>query len=241
MLTFGSLFAGIGGIDCGLEWAGMKCTWQVEIDKFCLKVLNKHWPNVSKYEDIKDCYGDVFLDNDVKTWYYPSNGFYYNKEENIMAGQLKKMTKDQVEECIKMYNAGLSLEPIANYFNVSRQAMWDLLRRRITLRSQKRFGEDNNFYRGGINANDPAQNLLEKAIQKGIIKRKKHCELCGDSGKFKDGRTKIQAHHDDYNKPLDIRWLCQKCHHDWHKNNNAINKKERKGLATVDVICGGFP
>ena len=53
-ITFGSLFTGIGGIDLGLERAGMECKWQVEIDEFCLKVLNKHWPDVPKYKDVYD-------------------------------------------------------------------------------------------------------------------------------------------------------------------------------------------
>lgn len=54
-MTFGSLFAGIGGIDLGLEGAGMKCLWQVEIDPFCRKVLAKHWPNVRRYKDVREC------------------------------------------------------------------------------------------------------------------------------------------------------------------------------------------
>jgi DNA (cytosine-5)-methyltransferase 1 len=53
-MTFGSLFAGIGGLDLGLERAGMECRWQVEIDPFCRKVLTKHWPDVPKYEDVRD-------------------------------------------------------------------------------------------------------------------------------------------------------------------------------------------
>lgn len=51
-MTFGSLFAGIGGFDLGLERAGMKCLWQCERDKFCNKVLAKHWPEVTRYDDI---------------------------------------------------------------------------------------------------------------------------------------------------------------------------------------------
>ena len=46
MLTFGSLFAGIGGIDLGLERAGMRCLWQVEIDDGAVRTLKRHWPSV---------------------------------------------------------------------------------------------------------------------------------------------------------------------------------------------------
>lgn len=52
-MTFGSLFSGIGGMDLGLERAGMECRWQVEIDEFCQKVLEKHWPGVKRYGDIR--------------------------------------------------------------------------------------------------------------------------------------------------------------------------------------------
>jgi DNA (cytosine-5)-methyltransferase 1 len=54
IMTFGSLFAGIGGIDLGLERTGMECRWQVEIDPFCREVLRKHWPNVKRYEDVRE-------------------------------------------------------------------------------------------------------------------------------------------------------------------------------------------
>jgi DNA (cytosine-5)-methyltransferase 1 len=52
-LTFGSLFAGIGGFDLGFERAGMRCEWQVEIDPYCQRVLAKHWPNVRRWDDVR--------------------------------------------------------------------------------------------------------------------------------------------------------------------------------------------
>jgi len=52
-VTVGSLFAGIGGFDLGLERAGMEIKWQVEIDPFCRAVLEKHWPHVKRYEDVR--------------------------------------------------------------------------------------------------------------------------------------------------------------------------------------------
>jgi DNA (cytosine-5)-methyltransferase 1 len=53
-VTFGSLFAGIGGMDLGLERAGMECRWQVEIADFPRSVLERHWPNVPKHKDIRE-------------------------------------------------------------------------------------------------------------------------------------------------------------------------------------------
>lgn len=52
-LTFGSLFAGIGGFDLGFERAGMVCKWQVEIDDYANRVLAKHWPTVRRWPDVR--------------------------------------------------------------------------------------------------------------------------------------------------------------------------------------------
>jgi len=52
-MTFGELFAGIGGFSLGLERAGMTCKWQVEIEPYARAVLKKHWPEVPKHEDVR--------------------------------------------------------------------------------------------------------------------------------------------------------------------------------------------
>lgn len=52
--TVGSLFAGIGGFDLGFERAGFKTAWQVEIDPYCRKVLERDFPDAKRYNDVRD-------------------------------------------------------------------------------------------------------------------------------------------------------------------------------------------
>lgn len=68
--------------------------------------------------------------------------------------------------------------------------------------------------------------IINKAISLGKI-AKQPCEVCGDKS--------AQAHHDDYNKPLEVRWLCKKCHAKWHAEHTPIRANYRKKCAQ----CGG--
>jgi DNA (cytosine-5)-methyltransferase 1 len=56
MVRIGSLFAGIGGFELGLERAipNSETIWQVEQDKFCQRVLRKHWPQSKIYNDVRE-------------------------------------------------------------------------------------------------------------------------------------------------------------------------------------------
>jgi DNA (cytosine-5)-methyltransferase 1 len=58
-MRVGSLFSGIGGIDLGLQRAGMEIVWQVENDDWCRKVLARHFPDAVRYGDVRDCRGEV--------------------------------------------------------------------------------------------------------------------------------------------------------------------------------------
>ena len=58
-MKIGSLFSGIGGLELGLERAGLGQTvWQVEIDPYCRAVLENHWPDVKRFKDVREIRAD---------------------------------------------------------------------------------------------------------------------------------------------------------------------------------------
>jgi DNA (cytosine-5)-methyltransferase 1 len=81
-LTVGSLFSGIGGLDLGLERAGMKVVWHSEIDPFASKVLKKHWPDVPNHGDIKQIDWSKIERPDVICGGYPCQPFSHAGKRN---------------------------------------------------------------------------------------------------------------------------------------------------------------
>jgi len=128
-----------------------------------------------------------------------------------------------------LYAQGHSIAQIADMFGVTRQSMHKTMKRRgVEFRPQMRFGSDNNFYRGGPTADPKVHDIFEAALNSGEIERQDTCETCGAKHKYKNGISGVQAHHCDYNKPLEVMWLCQPCHFEWHQNNRAIPVTEIK-------------
>jgi len=70
-----------------------------------------------------------------------------------------------------------------------------------------------------------------KAIKNGKL-IPQPCEKCGFNGKASNGRNLVHAHHDDYSKPLEVRWLCYYCHYEEHHANKPSIRRERQGKGT---------
>lgn len=97
-------------------------------------------------------------------------------------------------------------------------------------------GAGNNHWKGGVSTDhmryvrrfvrkSPAkkrvQVLTAAAIKRGRLVRPETCSQCGIAGK-------AHAHHDNYRKPYDVRWLCQPCH---NRHHAAIKRGARTAAA----------
>jgi DNA (cytosine-5)-methyltransferase 1 len=70
-VRFGSLFTGIGALDLGLERAGMRVVWQVEVDPFCRGILERHWPDLPRQGDVRLCDDGWFAPVDLVAGGFP--------------------------------------------------------------------------------------------------------------------------------------------------------------------------
>jgi hypothetical protein len=58
-----------------------------------------------------------------------------------------------------------------------------------------------------------ARMAVWRALRDKKISKPEQCQVCGKVPKrFSDGRSGLQAHHEDYKKPLEVQWQCYACH-----------------------------
>ena len=74
-LTHFSLFSGIGGIDLASEWAGFRTVGQCEFAEYPTKVLEKHWPDVPRWKDVRDVTVGSIREKGIKHITVLSGGF----------------------------------------------------------------------------------------------------------------------------------------------------------------------
>ena len=234
-MRHGSLFSGIGGFDLAAEWMGWENVFHCEWNEFGQKVLKYYWPQAHSIGDIHDLTVDNY-----------GNLLYLSGKEVQTMGQPKSTKYDHA---VQLYESGMSIGDCAEFYEISRQAMHKILSRRgCKFRDNLRFGEENHFHRGCLpdkTKKERAHDIVEKAVKRGVLVNPHKCEKCGSDNTFKDGRSGIQAHHCDYDKPMEVMWLCQPCHHQWHKENKALNETDQEKTmepsAAIDLLSGGFP
>lgn len=91
----------------------------------------------------------------------------------------------------------------------ARQRRLDYYRAYDRARGNRQTLEYRRAYRQGNPVKRHAQKAVRSALRTGKIARAESCKQC-------DAVGPLHGHHDDYAKPLEVRWLCPACHHSWH-------------------------
>lgn len=84
-----------------------------------------------------------------------------------------------------------------------------------TEQGKEAFVRANAAYRKRYPMKYAAHKIVGNALRDAKLFKAEGCEICG-------GVKKLEAHHDDYTKPLDVRWLCEDHHKEWHRENEPI-------------------
>lgn len=123
----------------------------------------------------------------------PRNEYYkHSIMKDGLLGKCKDCTKSDVKE-----HREKNIERVRAYDRARGSRQTDDYRRENRIKYPKKY---------------LAKSRVNNALRDGRLSKKSSCSECGS------GRA-IHGHHDDYNKPLEVRWLCAACHRQWHIAN----------------------
>lgn len=96
---------------------------------------------------------------------------------------------------------------------------------------------------GAVSLRDACRSAVNMALKSGRLVRPDHCSVCNAPDRKANGapRSSIHGHHDDYTKPLDVRWLCARCHMQVHapaiSHGQRRSNVARRGKAWIDGLA----
>jgi hypothetical protein len=94
--------------------------------------------------------------------------------------------------------------------------------------------EQNRKYREKHREKINAQNVLRDHVKRGNIIKPSSCSICNST-------HWIEAHHADYTKPLEVVWVCKKCHVAIHKRlENCVQPERPNSWDVKNDVCDGL-
>jgi transposase len=142
----------------------------------------------------------------------------YLKQRGIDPRSRTRFGEEKARKIVELYLDGAPSTEIAKQYKVSSTTILDVLRQQgVEIRPPGCIGKGE--YTGREYA---AARAVQHAVKSGRL-IPTACEMCGTGPYSKEtGRRIVHGNHKDYNKPLDVNWLCVKCHNEWHKYNKPI-------------------
>ncbi len=146
-------------------------------------------------------YKNMRLENGIELYecskcheYFPVE-LFFKDNRNKRIGITSKCKRCHTETNIKTRNIDNARRINREYMRRARKTNPEKFRIRERINSQKRVKD----------IKIKARSILNNAVLSGKVVKPTNCSQCGKM-------RKLTAHHNDYNKPLEVRWLCYECH-----------------------------
>ncbi len=122
------------------------------------------------------------------------------EKKRISSAKWKRENRERHLELCRKRNSRVANDPI----------LWEQKLQRDREHRKKHRAKFRNYDRSRDKTKVAARNIVRCRIYRGTMTRQP-CEKCGD--------PKSQAHHEDYSRPLDVKWLCAKHHKELHNGH----------------------
>jgi len=156
------------------------------------------------------------------------------KSKHHAKSRTKTLAADKLDEVLNLIGKGVPIERLAKKFNVSKAYMANvkvlgkipqphsnaLTEHGVAL--EKSLAASTKHHNANRNKKN-ARSRLQYAVEVGEMVRPTVCPACGLE-KF------VEGHHEDYSKPLEVIWMCSKCHGKHHAGlltKNSLNKARK--------------
>ena len=114
-MTIGSLFSGIGGLELGLERAGLgRTVWQVEQSPFCRSVLAQHWPDARRFDDVRSVGAATLFPVDVICGGFPCQDVSAAGKGEGLAGRRSGLWREYARIVCEMRPRWVVVENVAS-------------------------------------------------------------------------------------------------------------------------------
>ena len=126
MYKIGSLFSGIGGFELGLERAiPAETIWQVEQDKFCQRILKKHWPKAKIYNDVRNITKDNVEPVDILCGGFPCQDISIAGKTKGLKGEKSGLWWEMWRIISELRPRIAVLENVANILRLGTDRDWE--------------------------------------------------------------------------------------------------------------------
>jgi len=129
---------------------------------------------------------------------------YHAKNRERVVKRLKEWRKNRPIEEKKAYNQ--------RYYKINKEKLQKISResyKNLSKEQKKRNYETIKLFRKNNRDKAKAWFAVGNALIRGDMNKPNNCELCNI-------KERLHAHHEDYSKPLEVKWLCPKCHNEIH-------------------------